>query len=62
MVWTRAPKRVHVEKTVVEIALSSAIISFNNGVQGLLPVLEKCNVAPGYFTTQISQNVDYARI
>ena len=62
MVWTHAPKRVHMERTVVEIALASPIISFNDGVQGLLPVFEKCNVAPGDFTTQSSRNVYYVRV
>lgn len=62
MVWTRAPTRVHAERTVIEIALASAIISFNNGVQGLLPVFEKCNIVPGYFTTKSSLKVDYLRV
>ena len=62
MVWTHVPKRVHVERTVIEIALASAIINFNIGVQGLLPVFEKRNVAPGYFTTQSSINVVYVRV
>ena len=51
----------HVERAVVEIALASAIINFNNGVQGLLPVFEKCNVEPGYFT-QSSLKVDHVRV
>ena len=56
------PKEFVWERTVVEIALASPIISFNNGVQGLLSVFESCNVALGYFTTKSSLNVDYVRI
>ena len=49
IVWTRAPKNVYVGKTVIEIAVTSAVLSFNDGGKGILAVLMYLGLKAGYF-------------
>ena len=49
LIWTKCPKNVYVEREVLEMGVSSAVINFNNGACGILNVfhgasMEKCFV------------------
>ena len=50
LIWKRCPKDVFVGKITIEIGVSSAILSFNEGNAGLLRVYDKAGIIPGNFT------------
>ena len=50
LIWTKCPKNVYVEREVLEMGVSSAMINFNNGACGILNVFHGANMEPGYFT------------
>ena len=47
LIWKRCPKDIFVSKNVIEIGVSSAIIHFNDGCAGIIPVLEKLGLTFG---------------
>ena len=40
-IWKRVPKDIFVGKTVLDMSVASAVVSFNNGVTGLFSIMEK---------------------
>ena len=62
IIWTRCPKRVYVGNSIFKTAVASAVISFNDGANGLLPVFEKIGIECGFFTTDGFNNSDINRI
>ena len=41
MIWTRCPKRVYVGNSVFKTSVASAVIAYNVGAMGLIPVFKK---------------------
>ena len=62
IIWTRCPKRVYVGRNIVEIGVSSAVINFNDGSLGLLPVFEKLGIDCGHSTHVSLRETDKDRI
>ena len=50
LIWTKCPKNVYVEREVLEMGVSSAVIKFNNGACGILNVFHGANIELGDFT------------
>ena len=50
VIWKRCPKDTYVGRNVVEMAVSSAVISFNYGKRGLFDIYERCNLEVGSYT------------
>lgn len=50
IVWKQCPKTVFVSKKVIEMAVNSAVISFNNGFVGLSSVFDFLGISVGYYT------------
>ena len=46
IIWQRCPKTNYVSRNVLELATASAVISFNDGACGLLPVLTELGIEP----------------
>jgi len=62
VIWTRVPKRVYVERTVLETGVASAVIYFNKGMQGLIPVFKELGMEiPGHYTLKGLQHSDVSR-
>ena len=49
VIWQKYPKRVYVGRITLEVGVASAVISYNDGTKGLLPVYNKMGITPGYF-------------
>ena len=58
LIWTKCPKNVYVEREVLEMGVSSAVINFNNGACGILNVFHGANMEPGYFTKMFCMKKD----
>ena len=56
------PKKVYVEREVLEMGVSSAVINFNNGACGILNVFHGVNMEPGYVTKMFCMKKDRERI
>ena len=52
LIWTRCPKRVYIGNDIFKTAVASAVIAYNGGPQGLLPVFNKLGVDNRYFTKE----------
>ena len=50
--WARAPKTEYATRSIIEVAVSQAVLVFNSGQQALLPILERLGVAPGPICTE----------
>ena len=57
-IWARYPKRLYIGKSTFKTAAASAIISFNDGSKGLLPVFDQLGIEPGYYTMEGCTRVD----
>lgn len=62
VIWQKCPKRVYVGRQTVETGVASAVIAFNDGGQGLLPVFELLGINPGLFTINGLSTKDADRI
>ena len=62
LIWARCPKRVHVGYSTFKTADVSAVISFNDGAKGLLPVFDQLGIEPGYYAIEGCTGVDLERI
>lgn len=62
MVYRRCPKRVYSNRTTLEIAVASAVISFNEGEQGLSSVFEKLHIPVGHYYSKGLHNIDITRM
>jgi len=60
--WKRCPKDVFVGRSTLEIGVSSAVISFNNGAAGMLMIFDKLNLMYGKLTAQFCIKKDNDRI
>jgi len=50
----KVPNDVYVEANTLDIGVSSAIISYNDGLSGLLDVMTRCGLDPGFYTKNLS--------
>ena len=48
-IWKRFPKDIYVGKRFLKLSLNSAIISFNDGFQGVIKVLKSFGINTGWF-------------
>ena len=62
LIWKRVPKDVFVCKRTLQIGVASATIAYNDGAKGLLKVVIKCRIEPGYFTTLGCTQCDKRRV
>lgn len=62
LIWTRCSKRVYVGNSVFKTAVASAVIAFNDGAQGLLPVFTNLGVECGFYTTEGCKKSDIQRV
>ena len=53
---------LYVDKHVLDVATASAIIAYNDGLQGLYPVIRSLVIKPGYYGYLISEKQDHTRI
>ena len=44
LIWTKCPKQVYVGNSTSKMSVASAVIKYNDGATGLLPVLIKLGV------------------
>ena len=45
IIWSRVPKSIFVSKPIIEMGTYSNILHFNDGTNGLLQVLDYCNMS-----------------
>ena len=50
IIWKRCPKDTFVSRQVIEMGVSSAVISFTSGNQGMLVILNDVNLFTGIYT------------
>ena len=62
IIWTRRPKRIYVGRSTLEMGVGSAVINFNDGGLGLIPVFESAGIDPGYYTRFGLKDLDKTRI
>ena len=62
LIWTRCLKRIYVGNSVLKTAVASAVICYNDGVQGALPVLTKLGIEHGFFTADTCRKADICRV
>ena len=62
IVWQKCPKNIFVGKTVLEMAVSSAVLNFNSGCCGILDVFKVLKLEPGQFTERFCYVADAKRI
>ena len=58
LIWTRCPKRIYFGNSVLKTAVASAVICYNDGVQGTLPILTKLVIEHGFFTADACRKAD----
>ena len=61
-IWKRLPKDVFVGANVFKIGVASAVLNFNSGAYGVVQVMEKLGMSPGYFTRKYCNDRNLARI
>ena len=49
LIWVRCPKNIFVSLSVLEMSVSSAILSFNSGKRGLFEVFTNCGLEVGSY-------------
>ena len=54
VIWTRAPKSVYVGKNIIEIAVASAVLSFNDGAFGIIEVFKNLKLGTKYIVQNVS--------
>ena len=62
LIWIRCPKWIYVGNFALKTAVASAVICYNDGVQGTLPVLTKLGIEHGFFTADACQKGDICRV
>ena len=62
IIWKKVPKDVFVGRTTLEIGVYSAIISYNDGFQGLKDVMKRCNLVPGHYAEIFFNKSDKVRV
>lgn len=61
VIWKRCPKDIYIGRSVLEMSVSSAVISFNSGKRGILDVYGRCCLEPGPYTEQYCYLDDAAK-
>ena len=62
IIWTKCPKNIFVSKKVVELAVASAVIEFNDSCCGILSVFGKLGMESGSKTEEFGMQKDKSRI
>ena len=62
LIWKRVPKDVFVGRETVEMGVSSAVIHFNDGVNGMVHVFNILNLRPGKHYFKFAMECDIHRI
>jgi hypothetical protein len=62
VVWKFCPKTSGCGKSIAEIAVYEAVISFNEGHSGRLQTLKELGIFPGMFTTAAAVKADTERV
>jgi len=55
IIWTRCPKRVYVGRKTLEIGVSSAVLEFNNGKEGIFDVMKRAGLSIGEIQKQSTE-------
>ena len=50
IIWTKCPKNIYVQRNVLEMGVSSAVINFKDGNCGILNVFKNLGIDASYFT------------
>ena len=53
---------MYVGNSTFKTAVASAVISFNDGTKGLLPVFDQLGIEPSYYTMESCTRTDLERI
>ena len=61
-IWSRCPKRVYVGLQTMEMGVCSAVISFNDGGLGLLPLFDNLEITRGNYRLNFLQKKDADRL
>ena len=61
-IWQRCPKQTYVSRIVIEMAVSSAVLEFNEGCIGLYGVFKKLGIACGRFMDLATKRKDANRV
>ena len=62
LIWKRCPKDVFVGRVTLELGVASAVITFNDGLSGIIEVFNKLNIKPGTFCGKYCGFKDEKRI
>ena len=62
VIWTRCPKNVLVGLPVLEMSVSSAILTFNSGKRGIFDVFTNCGLEIGSFTNKFCYKEDAHKV
>ena len=62
IIWKKAPKTIFVNRRVLEIAVCSAVIEFNDGYCGIVAVLNALGLVNGSFTNKFVLEADKQRV
>ena len=62
IIWYRHGVRKGIGNSVLKTAVASAVICYNDGVQGTLPVLTKLGTEHGFFTPNACRKADICRV
>ena len=62
LIWARCLKRVCVGNSTFKTADASAVISLNDGAEGLMPAFNELGIEPGYYTMKGFTRADLERI
>ena len=57
LIWTKCPKQVYVGNSTFKMSVASAVINYNDGATGLLPVFNELGVNCGFYTTAESRTI-----
>ena len=49
LIWKRCPKTIFAGKQILDIAVSSSVLNFNDGGQGILNVMKRLKLKRGVF-------------
>ena len=61
VIWGRCPKQVYVGRKILELGVSSAVLSYNEGARGIFSVFQKLGISYGAFAEHISAQKDVQR-
>ena len=62
VIWKRCPKDVFAARQTLELGVSAAVISYNDGASGLLNIFHLIKIKPGIFCEQDCTQTDKNRV